>query len=256
MTKPQKTQLDFDKYRTPKLISTIADIVSIPGAIGSIRKWVVIGVGGLILFVVFWLKVTDSMTLFWWAAFEAYSVPAGALAGLAIGVAEFIRRSLNNMTQLIDLMLETTMQVAVDAQGLTSGETEMPPTRDLVEDVYEQVILEITKEVLDSMFGFLAKPIYGLYHVTLNQLVRITIKLIPGTTEVTPELTEKIEMASRLTDDQGRVIRSLRWTQQKLAGIGGWIKLLVILPCYSIVFVIIGLIVLPLGLAWWLFVSG
>ncbi|MGI9470241.1 MAG: hypothetical protein ACR2NZ_01830, partial [Rubripirellula sp.] len=172
----QKTQLDFAKYRTPDLITTIADIVGLPGAVAGIMKWALLCVAVLVIVVAFALKLSGNMTLMWTAIFEIYSAPAGTLIGLTLGMAEFVRRSLTSMTKLVDLLLETSAQVAIDVQRLSAGDTEMPPTRDLVEDVYEQVILVITREVLGSMFGFFGKPVYWLYHVTLNQMVRIAIR--------------------------------------------------------------------------------
>lgn len=252
MSKPQKTQIDFSKYRTPDLIETIAEIIGLPGAIASIVKCALIGVAALVLVVWLLLYLTGSMTLMWATIFEVYSAPAGAIVGTAIGVAEFIRRSLSNMTKLVDLMLETTIQVAKDAQGLSKGDTEMPPTRDLVEDVYEQVILVITKQVLSKMFGFLAMPIYWVYHMTLNRLVRITIRLIPGDSEISAELSEKV---SQSANESGRVIASLRWTQEKLASVGGWIRLLVMIPCYATVLFAVGLIMLVPALVWWIILS-
>jgi hypothetical protein len=65
MTKPQKTQLDFSKYRTPDLITTISGIIGLPGAIGSIMKFAVLGVAALIVLVGLLLKLTGNMTLFW-----------------------------------------------------------------------------------------------------------------------------------------------------------------------------------------------
>lgn len=87
---------------------------------------------------------------------------------------------LDQHEETVDLLLETSAQVAIDTQGPSVGETEMPPTRDLVEHVYEQVTLIILREVLGSMFGSFGKPVYWLYHVTLIQTVRAATSFLPS----------------------------------------------------------------------------
>lgn len=263
MTKQQNTQLDFSKYQTADLIATISEIVSLPGAITSIAKWAAFGVAVLVFVAALFLKVTGNFSFFWMVMFELYATPAGSLVGVSLGIAEFIRRSLNNMTKLIDLLLVTTMQVAIDAQGLASGETEMPSTRDLVEDVYQHVILVLTKEALQSMLGIFGKPVYWLYHVTLNQMVRVMIKLIPNAKEMPSEVPLELpaaidvdsQTAAETTDEQGQTVASLLWAQKKFADIGGRVKLLVMIPCYAIVGTVIGLILFPPVLIWWLFLA-
>ncbi|MEM8670589.1 MAG: hypothetical protein AAGG48_23895 [Planctomycetota bacterium] len=259
MSPEQKTQIDFSKYRSEELITTIAATISLPGAIRSIIRWSIAGVALLVLLVGVVLKLIGGLSLLWWFVLESYAAPAGSLVGLLLGLAEFVRRSLSNMTTLVDLLLETTMQVAIDARELSSGDTEMPPTRDLVEDVYEQVFLVIIREVLGTMFGFFAKPVYWLYHVTLNQMVRLAIRFIPRSeeesTELSPEFLAKASEIGETLDEQGRVVASLKWAKEKFDSLGGWLKLLVMIPCYSIVLSVIVLILLPPLLTWWLFLS-
>lgn len=179
MTK-QETELDFSKYRTPDLIPTISNIVGIPDAVAGIMKWALLCVAALVVIVGVALKFSGHTTLMWTAIPELYSAATGTLIELTTGIAEFVRRSLTSMTKLVGLLLERSAQVAIDAQGLAAGETEMPPTRDFVEDVYEQVNLIILRKVLGSMFGFFGKPIYWLYHATLNQMARTAARFLPS----------------------------------------------------------------------------
>ena len=260
MTKQQKTQLDLSKYRTSELFSTISNNISLPGTIKLIIKWAVFSMAMLVLLVAILLKLTGNLTLVWATIFESYAALSGLIIGLALGIAEFIRRSLSNMTKQMDLLLQTTMRAAIDAQGLSLGQTQMPPTRDLVEDVYAHVILVITQEVLASMFGIFGKPVYWLYHVTLNQMVRITIKFIPTAaemqSEIPPALPAAIAAVSQVSGEQNRVVTSLHWAQQKLADVGSWVKPMVMIPSYAIVALVSGLLSLPPLIAWWLFLSN
>ena len=273
MARKQKTELDFSKYRTPDLIETITEIVGIPGAIRSIVKWTMYGVATLIVMTLLVLYLSGNLTFLWATFFEVYGAPTGAVAGFALGVAEFMRRSLSNMRKLVDLLLSTSIQVAQDVKGLSAGETELPPVRDLVEDVYEQVILVILRQVLGAMFGIIGTPIYWAYHLTMNQLVRITIRFLPSqtkkvdesqlmdanSTEVSTDSSAMaIDGANRLTESEQEagVIASLRWTQEKLGGIGGRLSLMVLLPCYTIVLAVIGLLISPPFIVFWFFVRG
>ena len=255
----QKTQIDFKKYQTPELVETIVDIISIPGAMKSLFKWAVYGLLGLTLMVGFILWLTGNLTFIWTTLFELYSIPAGTLGGVALGIAEFIRRSLNNMTRLVDLLLETTARIATDIRDLSSGDKEMPPARDLVQDVYEQVILVTLKQAISMVFGFFGGPIYWLYHLTLNQFVRVAIqRLLPKSesTKTAEQLASTLAVAGTATDEKGVVVSSLRWTQDKVGMIGGWLKLLVMIPAYCVLAFIIGIILAPLALTWWWFFSG
>lgn len=125
----------------------------------------------MILVVVF-LKLMGNLTIIWTSLFEVYAIPAGSLGGLALGIAEFIRRSLRNMTKLVDLLLETTKPIANDSRGLYAGDKKMPPTRDVVNDVYYHVILEAIRGAAFQVFGLLGRPVYCCYHLSLNQFVR------------------------------------------------------------------------------------
>ena len=253
-SKKQKTEIDFSKYRTPELIETISNIISLPGALKSIFMWAFYGLLGLVFVVSALLYFSGNMTFLTTAITELYAIPAGAVGGFAVGCAEFVRRSIGNMQKLVNLMLEITAQVTSDVVALSTGDKELPPPRDLANDVYEQVILKTLKEACGAVFGLLGTPVYWFYHLTLNQLVRVAINRVVSNKKV--EATAPKVLASTLSTvgsvakEDGMMVSSLRWTQGKLDTIGGWIKFLVMIPCYIVLSIVIGLICAPLGIVW------
>lgn len=253
--KTQKTNIDFSKYRTPELIETVVEIVSLPGAFREIINWVFYGLIGLAMAVVAALWLTDNLTLFWTALFQSYSVPAGMVGGLAVGIAEFVRRSFNNMSKLVDLLLTTTAVVSRDLRDVSSGQKTMPPTRDLIHDVYEQVILIVLREVLGTLFGIIGRPVYWLYRLTLCRFVKQVIRFIPGDHEVEGSSlgTTLVSAAGVVADQQTGIEVTLRWVNEKLQQVGGWIKLLVLTPCYVVLSCVVTAILSPILIAWYVF---
>lgn len=258
-SKKQKTEIDFSRYRTPELIETISNIISLPGAFKSIFYWAFYGLLGLVFIVGVVLWFSGKSNLFITGLAELYSVPAGTVGGIAVGCAEFVRRSLNNMQNLVNLLLETIAQVTTDVNALSTGEKELPPPRDLAHDVYEQVMLQALREACSGVFGFLGRPVYWFYHLTLNQLVRIAINRVVTDKKIESPpklLTSTLTTVGSVGKEDGMIVSSLRWTQGKLDFLAGWIKLLVMIPCYIVLSGVISLIVAPLVLIWWFWLSG
>ena len=78
-SKKQKTEIDFSKYRTPELIETISNIISLPGALKSIFMWAFYGLLGLVFVVSALLYFTGNMTFLTTAITELYAIPAGTV---------------------------------------------------------------------------------------------------------------------------------------------------------------------------------
>lgn len=259
-SKKQKTEIDFSKYRTPELIGTISSIISLPGAIKSIFTWALYGLLGLVFLVAAILYFTGNLTFIMTALIELYAIPAGTVGGIAIGCAEFVRRSLGNMQKLVNLVLETIARVTADVSSLATGDKELPPPRDLAHDVYGQVILPTLKEACGAVFGLLGIPIYWFYHLTLNQLVRVAINGVISNKKVeaaAPKvLASTLSTVGSVGKEDGVMVSSLRWTQGKLDTLGGWIKFFVMIPCYVVLAFVFALIVSPLAAVWLLWSWG
>ena len=77
-----------------------------------------------------------------------------------------------------------------------------------------------------------SRPVYWFYHLSLNQFVRAAIRFIPkDETQLSPELVTAIE---GISDNEGLIISRLRWSQEKIQAVSGWVKLLVMIPCYIV----------------------
>ena len=60
------------------------------------------------------------------------------------------------------------------------------------------------------------------------------------------EMTEKVlEATDPIVANDARIVTILNGTRRRVESIGGWLKLLVALPCYILFAVLLALIVLP-----------
>ena len=53
-----------------------------------------------------------------------------------------------------------------------------------------------------------------------------------------------------VASNEKQIVSILDWTQKKLVGLGGWFKILVLIPCYAFVIFTIVLVVLFMVCAW------
>jgi hypothetical protein len=170
----QVQTIDFSKYRTDELFEQVSEILN-PGAIAwKIFCWVA-----------FWLLVTcaAAVALFAWQVHWSWllvSIPLsmlfGLLGGLLFGVARAIRSAIDRFSQLLSLIMQIVQHVVVDCRDLKTGKQQLPSRSELVYAVYAQVMLPTIEKVVCNRFGFLAKPFFWAYRLTLGRLVRVFIK--------------------------------------------------------------------------------
>ena len=248
----QKTQIDFSQYRSAELVDTIAEIISLPNALFGVIKWAFIGLCCLAIAVYSILAFNGNLNLLNAALFEAYAIPAGLIGGVAFGISNFVRRSLDNMSKLVDLLFNVTKQIAGDVTGLSTGDKEMPATRDLVDDVYHHVILHCLKSSTTKIFGIFGMPVYWLYYLTLNRMVRYAIAFIPKA-EANQIAKETIQAVAEAESDGSKISTVLIWAQKQVQAITGKARWVVLMPCYLILSAIVVFLLSPLAVGWILF---
>lgn len=231
-------------------MTTVADLISLPGKLKTVIRWTLIGC--LILLAIVAVVFFHRLPWLLLAALHGYAFPAGLIAGLFFGIAEMIRRSMNGMLLIVDLLLKTTSDIATDARSLQSGEQTLPPPGELVHAVYKQVIYPIVEQVVPEAFGWLGWPILFVYRLTLDRLVRIVIRRFVSAdfddNEQAKQAIQKSVVAATtpLATNQGVIESTLLWARGKVETVGLGLKLLVMLPCYLIFAMVVGLVLLPI----------
>jgi len=246
-----KTSIDFSKYRTTELVDTIVELVSLPNAVRGILKSGLFGVVIAVICVVVLLILTGDFNIVWSTLLGAYAVPAGVAGGLAFGIAGFIRKSFDNMSLLVDLLFNLTRQIVNDAGDVFGGKTQLPNARDLVSEVYNQILLQSLKQAINSNFGWFGPPIFAAYRLTLNRLVRQAIRLIPKKHQDLEDATTVIKSSvETVTTNESQIVANLETAQKRLGSLSGTIKTLVLWPCYAILALVLTTLVTPIVLVW------
>ncbi len=262
MSKPvasKRAKIDFAKYRSDELLNAVLDLVDIRGIYVNAIVKILLGalllgaIGGL----AFWFRV---QTIWVWIPVVAFCVFAGGFAGGIFGIAEVIRKSLDNMLQVVGLMLEVTKTIARDVASVSDGETEMPTARELVNGVYTEVMLPMVEQAVAEKLGCLGTPVLFLYRLTLGRVMKFVIKVMPD------RAVEMLEDGNSVEDTGGQIMSRLKgiaayedritsvleWTQEKVKGLGGGFRNFVMLPCYILVAGVFLAVMIVLTLLWFL----
>ena len=246
-------EIDVSNYRTPELAAAIIDLINTPkeikGLLGTCLIFVLL-VPLAIYFGILWLN-PDANTAQRWSA-TLYAIPASGIATFAFWIAEFIRRSFNKILTVVNYILETTKKIAADYRKVVAGNAKLPPTKQLVNDVYEKLIKKILREAVDEVFGFVGKPIYWVYQATVDRVLKIAIRRaikdklpLTADTQARPQnaATESIEQVNK---QETEITNKLETARQYIISGGGWLKTMVMIPCYAIAGAITVLLVMPL----------
>ncbi len=254
MVKSKTTKIDLSSYRTSEFVDRVVELLSLPSAVQRILKSGAYGLIAAITLAFLFLAATNKFSIGWAIFFGAYAIPAGIIGGLASGIASFIHRSLEHMVKLVDLLFENTKKISADLRSVSDGEKSLPSARDLVNETYNQILLQTIKEVLNKNFGLFGSPIFFVYRLTLNQFVRQAIKLIPKTDEDIHEAEDVISTTTNaVTNHEDKLIARLSWAQTRLGAITGSAKKLVIAPCYAILVAVFCLLLIPVLFVWHFF---
>ncbi len=255
----EKPQIDFARYRTPELYDAIESLVNVPFQVARIACFAFLGgvalaVAGSILLAM----RGGGVSLIILVPLFFYSFVVGMFAGTIFGIAENIRRGMGNMLRLVDLLLDITSTIARDMWEVAGGDRQMPSASQLVRQVYRHLFLPLMDKAVGNSFGIFSRPVAFLYHMTLGRLLRVVDKLIPVAEKASAtEARENEELAEQVrkglqavADHELRIVRTLTWVRQKIVSIGGWLKLLVMLPCYVIFAIVTALVLAPVIAVW------
>lgn len=273
MSSKSTNKIDFKKYRTPDLVQNISELLNWRGTIGDgfwqasyVTFFSAVSLTGIVVVFSCFYFGFDWRLIGIGLSVLVTGVPMAAPGAIFYAIAYLIRRSLDNMFAIVDLLLETTKRVSQDIRNVRSGEAEMPTAKELVKGVYLEIFLPSLEQVVADQLWILAKPALFLYRLTLGRLMRLVIRILPDKT-LSGMSEEELEQAhasmsaglESIADNETTIVGALTWTQEKLASAGRSAKIFVMLPCYIIAGTIIIASVLALMFDWalwdWVFYS-
>ncbi|MEO1480957.1 MAG: hypothetical protein AAFU77_02545 [Myxococcota bacterium] len=159
--------VDFERYQTDELRSSIEDILSVAGnVVFFLRTLFVTWLMGPIVMLVVFRESSWWVQLLW----TAYGLTTFLLLGVATGIFFTQRRLLRNIVGIVDVIFEVSDKVLEDIGGLESrgvGAT----TAMLVSTVDGAVIRPVVEAVLTARFGFFARPLKWMYRGTISRTV-------------------------------------------------------------------------------------
>lgn len=253
-------QIDFSKYKTPELVKSISELVSISGKIQQVFFTAVLG--ALVFFV--GTALLGYYQLRWETAVVLciYATMAGFSAGTAFGIARTIRKSAKDALKVIDLLLEETCIIAADVQALSGGEQKMPPPAVLIDAVYHRLVFPIASGVLKASLGMMATPVIWLYRKSMDRAVKLVIKrYVPedyeGFMEEEQETTELQQTQTaaktivKVSDNKDKIVGTLTGVRGKVQTVTSFMVVVFAWPAYAFAFVILFVTLLPIGMTWY-----
>jgi len=249
-------KIDFAKYRTPELTEAFSDLINVRGI--YLSAFIRFACGALLLGalggLLFWSRTSS---VGWWVPITGYSVFAGCVAGALFAIAELIRRSLSNMLEIVEQLLEVTKKIANDIAAVGEGEIEMPAARELVQGVYKEVVLPTVEKVVADQLGPLGTPVLFLYRLTLGRVVKAAINILPDSALEYAE-GQTLEQSkegmlsgmSKIAANEEKIVGALEWSRNKIVNVGGWFRFCLMIPCYIACVVLTALVLIPLFVAW------
>lgn len=169
------TKLDLSRYRTGGLVGNLVELISVPHAL---RRVVVVTLylTTAVCFAIGVIFYQATLSGIGWLVLCAYSLIAGFGLGILLGFLRVLSRALVSIEELLKITLKITESAADDYANLQSGATRMPSAGELVEQVYEEVLLPTMEEAVSEAFGFIGRPILWLYRRSIGAAVRYVIK--------------------------------------------------------------------------------
>ena len=185
-------KIDLAKYRTDELASKVAEILSVPASIRTVMKTT--------LFAILLLIVANSLlyaagnrALFPWLVSSLYALVIATVLGFILGLIRVARLLALRSEGLLQLTLKTSNEVAIDYQSVRSGERQMPAATEIVEHVYDGVVLPAMESAVTNSFGFVGTPLLWVYRRTIGGFIRFVIKRMK-TDSLTDEDRRTVEL--------------------------------------------------------------
>ena len=242
-------EIDFSKYRTKELASEIGDLLGLPKSllqlVGYVLMCVLLGVIGV--YILMKIDGQNGLTTF---ATGVYTVVASLLFAIALWIVMMLKKGVTSLTQIVDLLLATTTQIAQDYRELHRGAKKLPPMADLVGAVYEHVFMHAFRQGISSATGFFGKPIYWIYRMTVDRMLKKVVRFVATRTaseQSKADLKDLIDSSMpEIAAKESAIISHLQWARENIVQSGNWLSRRMLWPCYFVIAVFFTLLIAPI----------
>ena len=200
---PENPSIDLSRYRTQELTERIVSILSVPESLRTVASTtrlalVAAVVANALLF------AAGGGAMLPWLLTTVYAILGAVVLGATLGLLRVATSLLTRSQDALGLMLDTSRDIASDYRQVQTGEKRMPPAPDIVEHVYDTVVLPTIETTVSKSLGIVGPPLLWTYRCTLGGCVRYLIKRM------------KIESLSR--EDQDKVVSKAEGVFGELEG--------------------------------------
>lgn len=246
-------KIDLAKYRTDDLAERLVDLISVPKTFRRIVK--ATSFGALMAVVACYLIVVYSdMTGITSLLICAYALAIGFAFGLILAVLRVLATAAKNVESVLRIVFEITGKVATDYEQVQTGNAQLPSGGELVEQVYDGVVLPVLEKVVASAFGFLSAPLLWTYRRTIGLGVRYVVKRLPRSQrakEDEQQLAEETSAGMTAVAKYSETIQAYTSTAADLVGnIGSKIRFCAMLPLYVVFCVSLSVAITPIIVVW------
>ncbi len=254
---PQVPKIDLAKYRTADLVDRLTDLISVPEALNKIAKTAPVAAVFVVVAYVFVLWYAE-LTFISWIFVCIYSVMVGVVLGIVLGFFRVIATAMHSVESILRIVLEISGKAAVDYEQIQAGGVRMPTGYELIEQIYDDVVLPSIEQAVANGFGFLSWPILKAYRMTIGWAVRYFVKRLVRA-QMDKEDDQQIE---KMSGDALATIAHYSERIQKFASsasdfvgkIGRAIRFYAMLPLYIVFGVALALATVPILVV--LFLAG
>ena len=187
-------KINLADYRTTDLTERVAALLSIPEAFRKVCTSVLI-VGMIAIVGCAVLRISTGISWLPLIGIGLYCMPASVFCGVLLGILRVMWRALSNIESVLQIVLDITRRVADDYGQLKAGQAQLPSGAELVEQVYDQVLLPVMESAVSSAFSLLGKPLLFVYRYTVGQAVRRLIKAV-NRAKTTPETEDNVQQSA------------------------------------------------------------
>lgn len=245
-------EIDFSKYQTKELAEKVGELISVPRTIFQLL-YMVFGCFALAAaLIVFWLKGLEYGVMAFVIGI-GYAAFASIIFGVPYWLVFSIRKSFSSILEIVDLIFETTWQVASDLIELCQGKKRLPPIASLINAVYEKIFRHILKQAITStpLFGGL---FYWAYESTIDRILKIVVRRALAGDKAGEEADKKeIEaVIESMPEREKQMTARIRWVQKNVVGSGAWLTKKLLWPFYAMLVLLVCVLAVPV-LSMWFF---
>jgi hypothetical protein len=246
--------IDLSRYKTKELASTVAEILAVPESIRivlgtTVCAMLMLATANSLLYAI------GNPALVPWLLSTTYALVIALALGFALGLIRVAGLLVSRSERVLQLTLETSQQVSLDYRKYRSGGKRMPTAAEIVEHVYDGVVLPAMEASVAKSFGIVGTPLLWIYRRTIGGGVRFLITRMK-TASLTVDEQRDIEreaegLMSDVAESQPHIEAAIQKAQGYMTYVGNMLRKMLLYPI-QLIFLIVALVaVVPLGLCWY-----